>query len=294
MVQDAPQRYFQIREEYWHLRDLPWTGVDGFKARTCAITVLRMRFSACVTELLAAGHAGNVEACFALGDAYTARNGVSFNREKAIFWFGKAAQAGHIRAMVRLASALMHPDAPATAAQGVEWLTAAATRGNASAMAALGFAYRSGKGVSSDYEKAAEWFERAIGAGDLHSMDHLGQLHAWCTASPEKALPWLRRAADAGFTDSYWSLAILCADAKSPHFSPAEAVHWYRAIANSSACGVPRALLHLARMTRDGIGTEQNFSLARTYLETALTLRAPKEVRRDLERMLADMNGSFL
>ena len=294
MSEDAIQRYYEIREKYWRVSESSWTDLNELKKRTRALAAHRAEFSSYITELLKLGHEGHVEASFALGDAYVAGNGVSRDRARAILWFKKAAEAGHVRAMVRLANALTHPDSPATAEEGVLWLKKAAAVGDSAAMVFLGFAYREGKGVPPDYEEAARWFTRAYEAGDLLSMAHIGRLHAWWTKSPALALPWLRRAADAGFTDSYWALATLCADVKSPFFSPAEAVHWYRAIANSPVSGAARALVYLARLTRDGIGTEQNFSLAQTYLETALTLAAPKEVRLEAEKLLTDIKASLL
>ena len=294
MPEVAVQRYYEIRQEYWRLRELSWADLDELKKRTHDLAILRAKLSSCVTDLLRLGHAGHDEACFILGDAYAAGNGVSLDRAKAIAWFKKAAETGHIRAMVRLANALGHPDSPASGEEGVRWLKQAAALGDSAAMVFLGFAYREGNGVPRNYEDAAYWFTSAYAAGDLQSMVHIGRLHACCTSSPEKALPWLRRAADAGFTDSYWALATLCADVKSPFFSPTEAVHWYRAIANSCTFSAARALVHLAKMTRDGIGTEQNLALARTYVEMALTLKGPKEVRREAEKLLANMNASLL
>lgn len=292
--EDVVQRYCEIRKELWRVRDLPWSDVGELKKRTRALAILRAKLSECVTGLLRLGRTGGVEACYTLGDAYAAGIGVSSDRSKAILWFKKAAEAGHIRAMVRLANALMHPESPTTVREGVDWLKRAAALGDSSAMVFLGFAYREGKGLPADFDEAARWFSRAYEAGDLRSMMHLGHLHAFKTASPERALPWLRRAAEAGFIDSYWALATLCSDVKSPFFSPAEAVHWYRAIANSSFFSAPRALVYLAQMTRDGLGTEQNFTLARSYVEMALTLSARKDVRREAEKLLADINTSFL
>ena len=114
MPEVAVQRYYEIRQEYWRVRELSWADVDELKKRTHALAILKAKLSSCVTDLLRLGHAGHVEACFILGDAYAAGNGVSLDRAKAIVWFRKAAEAGHIRAMVRLANALGHPDSPAT------------------------------------------------------------------------------------------------------------------------------------------------------------------------------------
>ncbi len=295
MSDDATHRYFEIRERYWKLRDLPYSDSSTVKERSRANAALQAEFSTCVTALLDLGRAGEAEACFALGDAYAAGNGVARDSEKAIEWFTRAAETGHAQAMVRLALALEREASPETPSETIEWLKRAASLGNTSAMIFLGFAYRDGRGVTCDNEEAGRWFTRAYENGDLHSMVHVGRLLAWDAQSPEKALPWLRSAADAGFTDSYWALATICADEKSPHYNPVEAFHWYRAIANtSSSGGAARALVCIARMARDGHGTEQNLGLARTYLEMALTLQAPKEVRIEAERLLSDMNASLL
>jgi hypothetical protein len=51
----------------------------------------------------------------------------------------------------------------------------AAADGQATAMDHLGPLYRDGKGVTQDYGKAREWFQKAIDAGDDNGMWHFGK-----------------------------------------------------------------------------------------------------------------------
>ena len=50
-------------------------------------------------------------------------------------------------------------------AKAREWYEKAAKKGSALAMTALGVLYRDGKGVSPDFVKTQEWFEKARAAG---------------------------------------------------------------------------------------------------------------------------------
>jgi len=279
-LKDPNQLYLELREKYWTACARPWEDHE-FKKHRADISAIRQELSACITDLLKLGRAGNIEACAHLGEAHMSSCGVDRDRAKAIEWFRKAAEQGHVRAIVRLGNALMHPDFPETAVEGIGWLHRAADADDPAAMVFLGFAYRDGKGTVTDFKKADFWFTKAYEAGEIRSMVHIGRLHAWETQSPEKALPWLRRAADAGFEDSYWALVTLCSDPKSQFYSPGEAVHWLKAIANSLKFSAPRALVQLARMTRDGHGTNQDFGLAQTYVETALSLTVSKELKRE-------------
>jgi len=96
MPEVAVQRYYEIRQEYWRLRELSWADLDEYKRRTHDFAILRAKLSSCVTDLLRLGHAGHVEACFILGEAYAAGNGVSLDRAKAIAWFRKHACMGSV------------------------------------------------------------------------------------------------------------------------------------------------------------------------------------------------------
>jgi len=54
---------------------------------------------------------------------------------------------------------------PRNEGEAVRWFTNAAERGNPDAMRNLALAYRTGRGVTADPQRAQEWEQRATAAG---------------------------------------------------------------------------------------------------------------------------------
>lgn len=100
MSEEVIHRYLSICEKYHAFRDQPLPEEFDLKNRRREVDRFRTAFSACVTDLLALGREEHREACYLLGDAYSIRQGVDFDRSKAVSWYRKAAEQGHVRAMV--------------------------------------------------------------------------------------------------------------------------------------------------------------------------------------------------
>ena len=65
----------------------------------------------------------------------------------------------------------------------------------------LGLLYANGQGVTQDYAKAREWFEKAAAEGDADAMNNLGILYHNGQGVPQddaKAREWYERAAAKG------------------------------------------------------------------------------------------------
>ncbi|MFD1189087.1 tetratricopeptide repeat protein [Phenylobacterium conjunctum] len=73
----------------------------------------------------------------------------------------------------------------------------AAEAGNVHAVVGMGLAYRAGWGVPVDYQEASRWFERAAKAGDAEGAWLAGASYLE-RGDPAGAIPWMRRAAQAG------------------------------------------------------------------------------------------------
>lgn len=73
----------------------------------------------------------------------------------------------------------------------------AAEAGNVRAVVGMGLAYRAGWGVPVDYQEASRWFERAAKAGDAEGAWLAGASYLE-RGDPAGAIPWMRRAAQAG------------------------------------------------------------------------------------------------
>ena len=63
--------------------------------------------------------------------------------------------------------------------KAVEWYQKSAERGNGSAQNDMGRMYEKGLGVSRDYAKAAEWYQKAISRGNPDAMCNLGYMYEY-------------------------------------------------------------------------------------------------------------------
>ncbi|RMD89396.1 MAG: hypothetical protein D6807_03855, partial [Alphaproteobacteria bacterium] len=106
---------------------------------------------------------GDAEAAFRLGWLYeNGRAGGSpdVQRATAAGWYARAAEAGHARAAERLAALAAEGVTP-PGGDRITRLLAAAEAGSVRAMLRLARAYAAGDGVPIDLDAAARWFERA-------------------------------------------------------------------------------------------------------------------------------------
>jgi TPR repeat protein len=85
--------------------------------------------------------------------------------------------------------------------KAAEWLEKAAVQGNAEAQYHFGGLYATGQGVAGDLTKAAAWFEKAALQGHVEAMPLVATayLHGLgVVQNREKAREWARKGADAG------------------------------------------------------------------------------------------------
>ena len=247
----------------------------------------QVTMSRLVDQLLESSKSGSLDAWFMIGDAYQMGFGTAKNRDQALRWFRKAAEAGHVTSMMRLASALNHPDHTDNWAESVTWVQKAADRGEARAMASLGFAYQEGRGVAQDQRQAVNWFVKAVAAGDTRAMIHAGRVLSRELNSHAEALIWFLRAAEHGHKDSFVDLAMLYDQPGTPVHNPSEAVRWYKIVEKESKRSRPRAMLALAIHCRDGDGIPRDLKAAAEWLRQYLQLtREKSKEHRAAARML--------
>lgn len=114
--------------------------------------------------------AGNAEAQFRLGLMYFTGRGVPENEKRAYDLLLKAANQGHLPAMLQLANVLTFgqqipnlisdPDSEAA-----KWYFQAASAGSAEAQYSLGVLFQTGKGVVRSPEEALYWMRQAAKNG---------------------------------------------------------------------------------------------------------------------------------
>ncbi|PMR68907.1 hypothetical protein CR158_02610 [Halomonas heilongjiangensis] len=174
------------------------------------------RAEAAIPLLEQAATAGDVEAMYYLGEA-NRRLVMGGMNQAALEWYHQAAQQGEPHAMLRLYDGSACELGDVCPEDGNDWREAAlsatlpkAEAGDAEAMGALYDIYT----YLDQHDEAMEWLLLSAEAGNLDSMNWLGQLarddEANYATEPERleaAAKWYRKAAEAGHAPSMSYLA---------------------------------------------------------------------------------------
>lgn len=124
---------------------------------------------------------GNPHAALLLGQAYRFFERPAPDRDKAVLWYGRAADAGIAEAQYQL-SQLMFEES-ATRQRGLELLNAAAAQGHAAANTRLGVFFQLGTYVEKSHAQALRFYEVATAGGDVTARNNL----AWLLATSPSA-----------------------------------------------------------------------------------------------------------
>lgn len=233
--------------------------------------VFQTELAAHVRVLLGLKHTGDPEVMNALGGALQMGFGIEKNLEEAIDCFRFASQSGHAKAMVSLGRILGRYDINQLE-ESHYWFHKAAEVGYSGGMVALGFVYRDGKGVPVDSIKAAEWFAKAVEAGDEESKILLAKVYYYSMEDTDKALPILLDVASKGNSDSFKILGRIYGDTRTRFYDFEKAVYWYERVKNGKYQGsANRACIALAELYLSGKQQPKNIVKAREYLEGVLS-----------------------
>ena len=101
-------------------------------------------------------------------------SGEGSSREQDLVTLNKRAEAGDVKAQVRLGLAYasgdgVTPDEP----EAVKWFRKAADQGDAAGEYYLGEVYATGRGVPVDYAEALQWLGKAAEQGEAHAQFNL-------------------------------------------------------------------------------------------------------------------------
>ncbi|MBL4850518.1 MAG: SEL1-like repeat protein [Planctomycetes bacterium] len=160
-----------------------------------------------------AAEEGHVQAMLDLAALLGSGGGGTRNRAEAARWFRRAADLGNAEAMYRLAVSYQKGlGVPRDEAQAAEWYRRAGERGHARGMFGRGLMLEEGLGVTKDEAKAAAWYRRATRLGHRGAIANLGALLGQGRGVPKdeaQAVKLLRRAADMGDATAMWNLGGL-------------------------------------------------------------------------------------
>jgi localization factor PodJL len=139
-------------------------------------------------------------------------------------------------------------------------LRAAAMKGDPAAAYEVGLRFAEGKGVPSNYDEAAKWYDRAAQAGVVPAIFRLGTLYEK-GLSVKKDVDIARRyyiqAAERGNAKAMHNLAVLDADGGGKGANYNSAAQWFRKAADR---GVADSQFNLGILYARGIGVEQNLA----------------------------------
>ncbi len=178
---------------------------------------------------------GDVVAQTMLGWLYARGRGTDQDFQAADEWLSRAAEQGHLYAMIHLAD--LHYDDFFSLKDGrsknrrlaVEWYRRAAETEDSYSQRRLALALFAGQGVDQDPEAGLDWMERSVEAGNRISMYRLGRMYesgAIGERDPHKALELYRQGIRHGHVESARSTIELLREEKSPLFDLEEAYFW--------------------------------------------------------------------
>jgi localization factor PodJL len=160
----------------------------------------------------------------------------------------------------KLALAAIPPTERLPDAIGGPVLRAAALRGDPTAAYEIGLRYAEGKGVASNFDEAAKWYDRAAQAGVVPAVFRLGTFYEK-GLSVKKDVDIARRyymqAAERGNAKAMHNLAVLEADGGGKGANYKNATQWFRKAADR---GVADSQFNLGILYARGIGVEQNLA----------------------------------
>ncbi|MCG8588007.1 MAG: sel1 repeat family protein [Proteobacteria bacterium] len=141
--------------------------------------------------------------------------------------------------------------------------------GDLEAQYEIGRHFDYGWGVDQDGLRAAEWYQRAAGHGNVKALVALGTLHSGAgplPANDAKAYEWYRKAAKAGDAFSQAMVANAYVEGAVVPRSYSDAVEWYQRAIEGGYFLAPH---HLARLYAAGRGVERD--LVQAYAWNSLS-----------------------
>ncbi|HEY1145447.1 MAG TPA: tetratricopeptide repeat protein, partial [Allosphingosinicella sp.] len=142
-------------------------------------------------------------------------------------------------------------------------LRTAAMKGDATAAYEIGLRFAEGKGVATNSDEAAKWYDRAAQAGVVPATFRLGTLYEkglGVKKDADIARRYYTQAAERGNAKAMHNLAVLDADGGGRGANYKSAAQWFRKAADR---GVADSQFNLGILYARGIGVEQN--LAESY-----------------------------
>lgn len=189
---------------------------------------------------------------------------------KAIQWSKQAANKGNANAMAGIGYRYNNGEGVTQDyTTAMSWYKKAADKGNAGAMYNLGVMYRDGQGVTQDYTTAMNWYKKAADKGDADAMRSIGYLYRngqGVTQNYSTAMDWYKKAANKGDASAMRNIGILYRNGQGVTQSDTTAMSWYK---KAAAKGDTSAMYNIGYLYDNGYGVTQNYTTAMSWYKKA-------------------------
>lgn len=186
----------------------------------------------------------------------------------AIECYNSAAKEGDCRAECRLGLAYRFGrGVPRDSEKALYWFRRSANKGNSLAMSNIGSMYRFGQGVERDYDEAFKWYTASAKLNEQYAQQNLGSMYRFGEGrakDTEKAFYWYSKAAEQGNMYSQCNLGSMYRLGDGVERDYEKAFYWYSLAADQ---GYAYAKYELGVLYYRGLGVEQNFKLAFALLK---------------------------
>jgi TPR repeat protein len=244
-------------------------------------------WSMAVSLFLEAEAHGDSDGIYDLGLLYRdGEAGVPKNPTTSYGWFIRAAQKGHVMAMVEVANDLYLGRGVGEDHQAAfDWYLQAAHHGVPVAQRNVATLYDLGDGVTQSEADAAAWYRQAAEQGDTIAMTQLSHHLRWGRGVAQDvrlSWEWLTKAADAGYPAAETELGMFYEDG----FGHQQAAHW---LGEAAKQGDGLAEVELGKLYQQGFGVDRDLDQARR-LFTQAAASADPEVAQTARASLAALN----
>ena len=174
-------------------------------------------------ETLQKARQGDSEAQYNVGAMYQNGRGVTASRDKAIEWYGKAAEQGNSKAVSRLGLMKANRASFDNELQQAE-------QGNAESQYNIGNMYTKGNGTNMDVGQAVSWYEKAASQGHIKAAYKLGLAHyegSGVRKNGKQARKWFTVAAENGYAPAQYYLGKIYAEGNGVKRDYSEALDWF-------------------------------------------------------------------
>lgn len=220
-----------------------------------------------IEELIDRALAGDAQAAYTLGWAFTYGVGVDPDPETAFDWYLRAAEEDYYLAyhvVAELCYGMQNYD------EAIRWYKKAAEEGFAEDMNALGNIYFHGMVAAQDYAEALKWYLMAADEGDevaMHSAaDILAYGYGGVPVDDSRAFALYLEAAQMGNVHSMNNVGVMYFSGRGTQQDYGQAVQWFTQAAEN---GNSQAMYNLGQMYEYGRGVGKSASTARSWYQRA-------------------------